>query len=84
MIATHAYTTWGGEIRVVVAHSAEGTEAREGMPGTRTTMLSQAEAVTLRDQLILALSARPRCIDCDSDFHSAGSPSCPQEHDHAD
>jgi hypothetical protein len=84
MITTHAYVTWGGEIRVVIAHSAEGTEAREGMPGTRTTMLSQAEAVKLRDQLIMALSSRPRCTDCDSEFHSAGSPSCPQEHDCAD
>jgi hypothetical protein len=81
MITTHAYVTWGGEIRVVVSRSPEGIEALEGMPGTRSVTLTQAEATSLRDQLMSALATRPRCLDCDSYLHSAGSPSCPQEHD---
>jgi hypothetical protein len=81
MITTHAYVTWGGEIRVVVSRSPEGAEATAGMPGTRTVTLEHAEAVALRDRLMSVLATRPRCLDCDSEHHSAGSPHCPQEHD---
>lgn len=51
MITAHAYKTFQGETRVLIAHSFEGTECSPGMPGTRTTLLSEPEARRLLKEL---------------------------------
>ncbi len=84
MITVRAYKTFLGETRVMIAHSAGPVPAENGMPGVRTTLLNEAEARTLLDQLATGL-ANPYsvsahqpgdCYDCGSELHRTGSVFC--------
>lgn len=79
MITVHAYKTWQGETRVMIAHSAGSIPAENGMPGVRTTLLNEQEARDLLGQLTAGLAApyeHGACYDCGSELHNTGSSHC--------
>jgi hypothetical protein len=59
MVSCHSYRTFGGETRVIICHSPHGTQATNGAPGTRTTMLNESEARALLVELQVALDICP-------------------------
>ena len=76
MITVHAYKTWQGETRGCISHSAGSLPAEHGTPGVRSTLLNEAEARSLLEQLTAGLAAPLACIDCGSSLHRTGSVFC--------